>query len=134
MVDDLGQDALDTLSRFSQDVDGIFGCLFGPGWAANRHVVVLCLVFGGESLTTRQISDGSGMSRRSLTRLMTSLRSGGLIELGRAPEDARAMAVTLTDAGAERRRALAEALDSCFARYADRAEGVVVGLGGPSRH
>jgi len=130
MVDDPRQDAFATLSSFSREVDGIFSRLFGPGWSSNRHVVVVCLVFSGEGLTTREISSRSGMGRRGVSRLVTSLRSDGLVKLSRLTQDGRSMAVILTAAGIERGRLLSEALDECFSRYVARAEEVIAALGG----
>jgi DNA-binding MarR family transcriptional regulator len=130
MADADAQRALDIIARFSDDGDTIIQRICGPGWSANRHAVVLALIFRDEGLTTREISRRSGMGRRQLARLITSLRSDGLIHVERSDEDGRSVVVELTPAGAARQRALTDALDAWLTQYADEAEAVVVELGG----
>lgn len=79
---------------------------FGPGGLTQRQYAVLSAVASQEGLTQTDLVRITGIDRSTLADMAARMITKGLLERHRSTSDARANAVSLTEAG---RAALAEA-------------------------
>lgn len=87
-----------------------------PGAPTQRQYAVLAAAAERDGLTQTELVLATGIDRSTLAELVGRMKAKGLLARERSPRDARANAVSLTEAG---RAALAEA--SLRAAAADRA-------------
>lgn len=94
------------LHRALQLALDIYADEFGPGGVTQRQYAVLAAVETQEGLTQTDLVRITGIDRSTLADMAARMISKGLLERQRSAADARANAVSLTDAG---RLALEEA-------------------------
>lgn len=94
------------LHRTLQLALDIYADEFGPGGITQRQYAVLAAVESQEGLTQTDLVRITGIDRSTLADMAARMIAKGLLERQRSETDARANAVTLTEAG---RLALAEA-------------------------
>jgi DNA-binding MarR family transcriptional regulator len=64
-----------------------------------RQFAVLCAVYDNEGLTQTQLVQSTGIDRSTLAELVSRMAANGLLVREKAPGDARANSVKLTEAG-----------------------------------
>lgn len=94
------------LHRTLQLALDIYADEFGPGAVTQRQYAVLAAVESQEGLTQTDLVRITGIDRSTLADMAARMIAKGLLERQRSETDARANAVSLTEAG---RLALAEA-------------------------
>jgi MarR family transcriptional regulator, temperature-dependent positive regulator of motility len=94
------------LHRALQLALDIYAEEFGPAAITQRQYAVLAAVASREGLTQTDLVRMTGIDRSTLADMAARMIAKGLLERRRSENDARANAVSLTDAG---RAALAEA-------------------------
>ena len=89
------------LHRAQQFASDRFSDATGGVTITQRQFAVLSAVAAQEGLTQTQLVQATGIDRSTLAELVTRMASKGLLLRERAPGDARANAVRLTDQGRE---------------------------------
>ena len=87
------------LHRAQQFASDQFSTATGGVQITQRQFAVLCAVEANEGLTQTQLVQATGIDRSTLAELVSRMASKGLLVREKAPGDARANAVRLTDAG-----------------------------------
>ncbi|KAA5803873.1 MarR family transcriptional regulator [Alkalicaulis satelles] len=104
------------LHRAQQFASDQFSEATGGVELTQRQFAVLCAVHDAEGLTQTQLVQATGIDRSTLAELVSRMAAKGLLLREKAPGDARANAVRLTDEG---RALYRTAIDG--ARAADEA-------------
>lgn len=89
------------LHRSQQFAADQFASATGGVQITQRQFAVLCAVHAQEGLTQTQLVQATGIDRSTLAELVSRMAAKGLLVREKAPGDARANSVRLTDTGRE---------------------------------
>ena len=87
------------LHRTQQFASDQFATATGGVKITQRQFAVLCAVSANEGLTQTQLVQATGIDRSTLAELVSRMAANGLLVREKAPGDARANSVRLTEAG-----------------------------------
>ena len=113
------------LRRFSVDFTSIADAVLSTEYIGNAQLRAIVAIAGTGPQTTRQLAQGSGMSRAATTKLVNHLEATDLVEISRDPRDRRRVLVTPTDSGQSAFQRLSVDLDVCFRRAEPIAKEIV---------
>lgn len=102
MQDDSHARAMELLGRFNDDLTRAIDAVFDTRWAEIEEIIALVAIARDSVITTRSLSDISGLGRRAISRLIIRLADAALVTTRPASHDRRAVEVVLLTRGRER--------------------------------
>lgn len=120
--------ALELLGQFNDEMTRVIDDAFGTQWAEIEEMIALTTMAADRVVSTRRLSDVSGLDRRAVTRMVARLRSQGLVETRRSKADGRVVEVVLTRTGARQATALRTSIAAFFLRSRAVADEISRGM------
>ncbi|MCI2956310.1 winged helix DNA-binding protein [Agromyces atrinae] len=121
--------AMAMLGQFNDGMTRVFDTAFGTEWAEIEDILVITAVATDPAMTTRRLADVTGLQRRTLSRMISHLRSDGLVTTQPSADDRRAVHISLTVLGERRTSVLRTAISDFFRDCAELAQHLCVTLG-----
>ncbi|MER7070568.1 MarR family transcriptional regulator [Terrabacter sp. NPDC000476] len=120
--------AVELLGQFNDELTHLIDASFGTHWAEIEEMVALVALAAEGAVSTRRLSDVSGLHRRAVTRLVTRLCTRGLVVTRRSAADGRVVEVVLTRTGQRRANALRSSSAHFFVRRRSLAAEISAGM------
>jgi DNA-binding MarR family transcriptional regulator len=123
--------AVELLGRFNDDMTAVVDAVFGTQWAEIEEMIAIVVLVGESPVTTRRLSQISGLDRRAVSRLIARMGEEGSVRTRRSERDGRAREVVLTARGRTKARALRTAAEEFLRASAPIAREISDGVGPP---
>ncbi len=120
--------AMELLGRFNDEMTHAFDQVFGTKWAEIEDILAIAAVVVDRPVTTRRLSELSGLDRRAVSRMVSRLRTEGLVTTRASQTDGRAVEVVLTHRGEQRAAALRTSMTAFFRRSTEIAREISEGM------
>ncbi len=91
--------AMHLIGQFSDRMTRVVDAAFGTEWAEIEDILAIAAIVHEGSVTTRRLSEMSGLDRRATSRTVSRMKSEGVVDTRPASQDRRAVAVVLTRDG-----------------------------------
>lgn len=117
--------AVRLLNEFSIDYTAIVDDVIGTEHAGNAQIHAVIRIAVGDHHTTAALSESTGLSRRSLNTLVTTLSRHRLVQRRRDRADGRSILVVPTPHGRRELNLMVDRLDDFFVGAAPRAKDIV---------
>lgn len=123
--------AMELLGRFNDEMTHAFDEAFGTRWAEIEDILAIAAIVVERPVTTRRLSELSGLDRRAVSRMVARLRTDGLVTTRASQTDGRAVEVVLTPRGERRAQALRTTMTAFFRRSTSIAREISEGMLSP---
>ncbi len=120
---------LSLLNRYSIELTDAVGTVPGVDEPGNGETLALVELFRSGPISSNDLAERSGLSRRDTNRLVKTLDTHGLIERVPSESDRRVLLVGLTPAGRRQRTKFVRSLTTFFDRTTELAATIVDAFG-----
>lgn len=129
-MDTTAQDrAMELLGRFNDEMTRVIDDVFGTQWVEIEEILAITALVADHFVSTRRLSEISGMDRRAVSRMVARLRSEDLVVTRPSDLDRRVVEVVLTDSGERKAEMLRTSIAEFFSGSRDLVLHISAGTG-----
>ncbi len=116
------------LGRFNDEMTRVFDDAFDTQWAEIEDILAIAVLVSDHGVTTRRLSEVSGLDRRAVSRMVDRLRSEDLVATRPSATDRRAVEVFLTGLGEQKATLLRTSIAEFFRGSSEIARAISEGM------